>query len=174
MRELDSSCIIAEASVDFRMLGTQNHDGHSRFSPEIRVGRRGEEGRFVHSLLAEIRKTVIDQDRLVERTHVGLLADGHVLLEGVPGPAKTLLVKTLATQARTRTRNLTSSTKSVHSISQSRKTTQTSWRSSRAPRTRHELKRDHIRQLGALVWATRWDSTEMACGILGGSLCSAG
>lgn len=53
------------------------------------------ETRFVHSLLAEIRKTIIGQDRLVERTLVGLLADGHILLEGVPGLAKTLLVKTL-------------------------------------------------------------------------------
>ena len=53
------------------------------------------EARFVHALLAEIRKTIVGQDRLVERTLVGLLADGHILLEGVPGLAKTLLVKTL-------------------------------------------------------------------------------
>ena len=48
------------------------------------------EARFVHALLAEIRKTIVGQDRLVERTLVGLLADGHILLEGVPGLAKTL------------------------------------------------------------------------------------
>ena len=53
------------------------------------------EARFVHALIAEIRKTIIGQDRLVERTLVGLLADGHILLEGVPGLAKTLLVKTI-------------------------------------------------------------------------------
>ena len=53
------------------------------------------EARFVHALRAEIRKTIIGQDRLVERTLVGLLADGHILLEGVPGLAKTLLVKTI-------------------------------------------------------------------------------
>ena len=53
------------------------------------------EARFVNVLLAEIRKAIIGQDRLVERTLVGLLADGHVLLEGVPGLAKTLLVKTI-------------------------------------------------------------------------------
>ena len=51
------------------------------------------EARFVHALLAEIRKTIIGQVRLVERTLVGLLADGHILLEDVPGLAKTLLVK---------------------------------------------------------------------------------
>ena len=53
------------------------------------------EARFVHALLAEIRKSIVGQDRLVERTLVGLLADGHILLEGVPGLAKTLLVKTI-------------------------------------------------------------------------------
>ena len=53
------------------------------------------EAPFVHSLTAEIRKTIIGQDKLVERVLVGLLADGHILLEGVPGLAKTLLVKTI-------------------------------------------------------------------------------
>ena len=53
------------------------------------------EARFVHALQAEIRKKIIGQDRLVERVLVGLLADGHILLEGVPGLAKTLLVKTI-------------------------------------------------------------------------------
>ena len=53
------------------------------------------EARFVHALQGEIRKIIVGQDRLVERTLVGLLADGHILLEGVPGLAKTLLVKTV-------------------------------------------------------------------------------
>ena len=53
------------------------------------------EAPFVHDLVTEIRKTIIGQDRLVERALVGLLADGHILLEGVPGLAKTLLVKTI-------------------------------------------------------------------------------
>ena len=51
------------------------------------------EARFVQVLDAEIRKAIIGQDRLVERALVALLADGHILLEGVPGLAKTLLVK---------------------------------------------------------------------------------
>src|SRR5216117_3183200 len=51
---------------------------------------------FVRPLLAEIGKVVIGQTYLVERLVVGLLANGHVLLEGVPGLAKTLSVKTLA------------------------------------------------------------------------------
>ena len=45
---------------------------------------------------AEIRKVIVGQDYLVERLLVGLLARGHVLIEGVPGLAKTLAAKTLA------------------------------------------------------------------------------
>jgi MoxR-like ATPase len=47
--------------------------------------------------LFEIKRVIVGQDRLVERMLVGLLARGHVLLEGVPGVAKTLAVETLAT-----------------------------------------------------------------------------
>ena len=53
------------------------------------------EARFVQVLNTEIRKAIIGQDRLVERALVALLADGHILLEGVPGLAKTLLIKTI-------------------------------------------------------------------------------
>src|SRR5256885_3208172 len=51
---------------------------------------------FVPTLFNEINKVVIGQKYLVERLIIGLLANGHVLLEGVPGLAKTLSVKTLA------------------------------------------------------------------------------
>lgn len=51
---------------------------------------------FVPPLLNEINKVVVGQKYLVERLVIGLLANGHVLLEGVPGLAKTLSVKTLA------------------------------------------------------------------------------
>src|SRR5881396_712044 len=51
---------------------------------------------FVPPLLSEINKVVVGQKYLVERLIIGLLANGHVLLEGVPGLAKTLSVKTLA------------------------------------------------------------------------------
>src|ERR1700679_3243261 len=51
---------------------------------------------FVRPLLGEIGKIVIGQNYLVERLIIGLLANGHVLLEGVPGLAKTLSVKVLA------------------------------------------------------------------------------
>ena len=51
---------------------------------------------FVQQIVQEINKVIIGQRTLVERLLVGLLANGHVLLEGVPGLAKTLSVKTLA------------------------------------------------------------------------------
>ena len=59
------------------------------------------EARFVQLLQSEIQKTIVGQDRLVDRTLVGLLAGGHVLLEGVPGLAKTLLVKTIGQAIQT-------------------------------------------------------------------------
>lgn len=55
-----------------------------------------DESAFVKVLMDEIGKVVVGQKYLVERLLVGLLANGHVLLEGVPGLAKTLSVKTLA------------------------------------------------------------------------------
>ncbi|HCH09668.1 MAG TPA: ATPase, partial [Dehalococcoidia bacterium] len=50
-----------------------------------------QEASFLRNLLDEIRKVIVGQDALVERVIIGLLADGHILLEGVPGLAKTLL-----------------------------------------------------------------------------------
>ncbi len=54
------------------------------------------ESGVVEKIVAEIDKVIVGQKYLVERLLVGLFADGHVLLEGVPGLAKTLSVKTLA------------------------------------------------------------------------------
>ena len=53
-------------------------------------------GAFVRPLFAEMGKVIVGQNYLVERLAVGLLANGHVLLECVPGLAKTLSVKSLA------------------------------------------------------------------------------
>jgi MoxR-like ATPase len=47
--------------------------------------------------LHEAQRVVVGQDVLLERLLLGLLADGHILLEGLPGLAKTLAVKTIAT-----------------------------------------------------------------------------
>src|ERR1035438_7710107 len=51
---------------------------------------------FVQALKQEIGRVIVGQDYLIERMLIGLLADGHVLLEGVPGLAKTLAVRTLS------------------------------------------------------------------------------
>jgi MoxR-like ATPase len=55
-----------------------------------------QEAVFVQDLLSEIGKVIVGQERLIQRLLIGLLADGHILIEGVPGLAKTLAVKTLA------------------------------------------------------------------------------
>jgi MoxR-like ATPase len=52
---------------------------------------------WIKNLREEISNVIVGQEQLVERLLVGLLANGHVLLEGVPGLAKTLSVRTLAT-----------------------------------------------------------------------------
>jgi MoxR-like ATPase len=54
------------------------------------------ESGFVDSLTSEIGKVIVGQKNMVERLLIGLLCNGHMLLEGVPGLAKTLAIKTLA------------------------------------------------------------------------------
>lgn len=51
---------------------------------------------FVTNLMAGMDQVIVGQKHLVESLLIGLLADGHILLEGVPGLAKTLAIKTLA------------------------------------------------------------------------------
>ena len=51
-------------------------------------------------LLTEIRRVIVGQDELLRKMLVGLLADGHILLEGVPGLAKTTAVACLASSSR--------------------------------------------------------------------------
>ena len=51
---------------------------------------------FVEQILSEIRKVIVGQRTLLDRLLIGLLGDGHLLLEGVPGLAKTLSIKTLS------------------------------------------------------------------------------
>ncbi len=60
------------------------------------------ESSFVENLKTEIAKVIVGQNYMVDRLLVGLLSDGHILLEGVPGLAKTLTVKTLSDCIQTR------------------------------------------------------------------------
>src|SRR5947199_9211574 len=52
--------------------------------------------RFVHDVMQAMEQVIVGQRAMLERLLVGLLANGHVLLEGVPGLAKTRAVTTLA------------------------------------------------------------------------------
>jgi MoxR-like ATPase len=54
------------------------------------------ESEFVDTLTAEVGKVIVGQKAMVDRLLIGLLCQGHILLEGVPGLAKTLSIKTLA------------------------------------------------------------------------------
>lgn len=58
--------------------------------------RVGEKADLIHRLKGELAKTVIGQELMVSRLLVGLLTEGHVLLEGVPGLAKTTVITALA------------------------------------------------------------------------------
>ncbi len=57
---------------------------------------------FVQPLFTELNRVIVGQKYLLERLCIGLLANGHVLLEGVPGLAKTLAVKSLAASLQVR------------------------------------------------------------------------
>jgi len=57
---------------------------------------RSENRKQVEKVLYEVKKVIVGQDHLLERLVVALLARGHILVEGVPGLAKTMAVKTLA------------------------------------------------------------------------------
>lgn len=57
---------------------------------------------FIELLTMELNKAVVGQKHMVERLMIGLLANGHVLLEGVPGLAKTLAIKSLASAIHAR------------------------------------------------------------------------
>ena len=61
-----------------------------------------DEGIFVERLISEVHRVIVGQKYMVERLLIGLLSRGHILLEGVPGLAKTLAVKTLAAAVDTR------------------------------------------------------------------------
>jgi len=59
------------------------------------------ESGFVDKIINEVSKVIVGQEYMVERLIIGLLSNGHILLEGVPGLAKTLTVKTLSQTIKT-------------------------------------------------------------------------
>lgn len=75
--------------IVFRMSMSQFDIAHT-------TDRIRQESAFIDDLLAEIGRVVVGQRYMIERLLIGLLGGGHVLLEGVPGLAKTLTVSSLA------------------------------------------------------------------------------
>ena len=61
-----------------------------------------QESAFVDMLQMEMKKVIVGQKQMLERLLIGLLSDGHILLEGVPGLAKTLSIKSLANAIQAR------------------------------------------------------------------------
>ena len=61
---------------------------------------RDETAELMEQILYEVKRVVVGQDRFLERVMVAILAQGHLLVEGVPGLAKTLTIKTLANTIR--------------------------------------------------------------------------
>ena len=51
---------------------------------------------FIEQLRKNIRKVIVGQDQLIDKIIIAILADGHILLEGVPGLGKTLVVNTIS------------------------------------------------------------------------------
>ena len=77
------------------MTTTMSHDIEA-IQEKIR-----QESAFVERLVDEVGRVIVGQRYMVERLLIGLLADGHVLMEGVPGLAKTMTVRTLAQAIQT-------------------------------------------------------------------------
>jgi MoxR-like ATPase len=68
--------------------------------------RINKESGFVENIKSEVAKVIVGQEYMIERLLIGLLSNGHVLLEGVPGLAKTLAVKTLSSTIQTKFQRL--------------------------------------------------------------------
>lgn len=77
---MDSGAVTTSTAPDIRALNERIHA----------------QSAFIELLMMELNKTVVGQRHMTERLLIGLLAGGHVLLEGVPGLAKTLAIKSLA------------------------------------------------------------------------------
>jgi MoxR-like ATPase len=80
------------------------HTEMTRTAQDIKAiqERVEKESLFVQELLSEIGKVIVGQKYLVERLLLALLANGHILIEGVPGLAKSLSVKTLSDAIQTK------------------------------------------------------------------------
>src|SRR5690242_15169960 len=67
---------------------------------DVQENNRRDVASLMERVLYEVKKVIVGQDRFLERMLIAVLAQGHLLVEGVPGLAKTLTVKTLARTIR--------------------------------------------------------------------------
>jgi MoxR-like ATPase len=89
-----SACLV----VLLACIGTRDGNLSAQPATDIRLlnDRIQQESTFVEALLAQAGQVIVGQRQMIERLLIGLITGGHVLLEGVPGLAKTLTVKTLS------------------------------------------------------------------------------
>ena len=71
--------------------------GSSTDGRPVRTLDSGEASRLLGDAISQVQRVIVGQEHMVEQLMVGLLAKGHILLEGVPGVAKTLAVRSFAT-----------------------------------------------------------------------------
>src|ERR1041385_9102783 len=67
---------------------------------DVQENNRRDIASLMERILYEVKKVIVGQDRFLERVLIAVLAQGHLLVAGVPGLAKTLTVKTLARTIR--------------------------------------------------------------------------
>lgn len=87
--------LFAQNLIKKRKLKTQNNMNETVNIQELNA-RIAQESAFAEALSNEIRKNIVGQKHMVESLLIGLLSNGHILLEGVPGLAKTMTITTLA------------------------------------------------------------------------------
>src|SRR5262245_15343736 len=89
---------MGRAMVEERPVSFEASSGGRGMAPDIRalIDVIQEESAFVSDLQNEIGKVIVGQRSMIDRILIGLLTGGHILLEGVPGLAKTLAVRTAA------------------------------------------------------------------------------
>ena len=60
---------------------------------DMNSAKPGDTAQLMEQILYEVKRVVVGQDRFLERVMIAMLAQGHLLVEGVPGLAKTLTIK---------------------------------------------------------------------------------
>src|SRR5512143_860153 len=93
---------LTDCKIDLKLVST-NRPGRNNMEQQITEIQEfiKQKSAFIDRLTTEISQVIVGQKYLIDRLLIGLLADGHILIEGVPGLAKTLSVKTLSDAIQT-------------------------------------------------------------------------